>query len=340
LAHNVFYLCTDSTICEFGRNGPSPHCLKRGKSMGSALLTAPPAAPFIRPRFETTPDAATGTLSSGQSLALGGIAHDARNLVTALKLCAELIAEPGVLAPPHLHFLGEIRSIGEAADHLVRRLSAIARTSMMAREIGPREAPIENLADAIHELSGLLTAIAGPAIGMQIACLPCAGRLRLSEENLTRILLNLVRNAADAMPTGGRIRITAQRGGGESFLWTLPAGADDSSAEVWDDESTHNPSSTVVMAVEDDGPGIEPELLERIFEPGFSTRRDGRAWPEAEHHGLGLSIVRQLVEQAGGTLRVVTLPRRGARFEMELPLTNVTPSLLSEPAISGGSDGR
>lgn len=276
----------------------------------------------------------------GAALALTGIAHDARNLVTALRLCAELIAEPGVLAPVHRHYAAEVRSIADASERLVRRLSSLARVATLRRPATTVETPVTDLAEAVRQLGSLLSAIAGPTIGVQIACLPCRGRLSLGEEDLTRILLNLVRNSADAMPTGGRIRITVQQGGGGSFLWTIP---DDhplttvSAADVWGSASI---SGTVLLTVEDDGPGIPSEIVDRIFDPGFSTRRAGRAWPEAPHHGLGLSIVRELVEGAGGTIRAVVPPRHGSRFEIELPLTNVTRSLPSERALTGGSEAR
>jgi signal transduction histidine kinase len=297
--------------------------------MGQNALTAP-APPLVRKRF-TTPQApvSAAAQATGQSLALAGIAHDARNLVTALELCADLIAEPEVLAPGHAHFAADVRSIADASGYLMRRLSALARTATLASQ-SMVSAPIADLAQAVRDLSGLLAAVAGPAIGMQIACLPCAGTLRLTEESLTRILLNLVRNAADAMPGGGRIRITVQRGGGASFLWTLPTAGDDTCADVWEEAVENSGPQTAVLTVEDDGPGIVADLLEKIFEPGFSTRREGRPWPEALHHGLGLSIARQLVDEAGGVIRAVNLPRRGARFEVELPLTNVTPALPLE----------
>jgi signal transduction histidine kinase len=295
--------------------------------MGETALTAPPPA-MIRKR-NPTPHPPADAISTGQSLALAGIAHDARNLVTALTLCADLIAEPGVLAPGNAHLAGDVRSIADASGYLMRRLSALSRTATLASQSLPESAPVTDLANAVRELSGLLAAVSGPQITVEIAGMPCAGTLRLSEENLTRILLNLVRNAADAMPEGGRIRITAQRGGGASFLWTLPAGTDDTCADVWEEAGSAPP--TVVLAVEDDGPGIAPELLDKIFEPGFSTRREGRPWPEALHHGLGLTIARQLVEEAGGTIRALTPPRRGARFELELPVTNVTTHLPSVP---------
>lgn len=310
--------------------------MKEDDTMEQTALTAAPAPPFIRKRtIPQPPPTAAAAQMTGQSLALAGIAHDSRNLVTALGLCADLIAEPGVLTPGHEHFANDVRSIADASGYLMRRLTALARTATMASQSLPDSAPVTDLAQAVRDLTGLLAAVAGPSVGVQIACMPCAGALRLTEENLTRILLNLVRNAADAMPEGGRIRISVQRGGGTSFLWTLPCAADDSCADLWEEAIGNNAPPTVVLAVEDEGPGIAPELMEKIFEPGFSTRRQGQAWPDSLHHGLGLSIVRQLVEQAGGTVRALSSPHRGARLELELPLTNVTPALPSEHPFDG-----
>ncbi len=258
---------------------------------------------------------------------LAGLEHDARNLVTALRLCAELLGEPGVLQPEHAHHAAEIAAMADAAAGLMRKLALLARTGQKST---PVEQPVTDMAETLRHVGGLLAAMAGPKIEVQTECLPCAGILRLSEESLTRILLNLVRNAADAMAAGGRIRITAQRGGGANFFFTLPD-------DLQPGNNAAGAAETVVVCVEDNGPGIRPELLEHIFEPGFSTRRSLAPWPEAQHQGLGLSIVRELVEDAGGTIRAVALPRRGARFEIELPLTNVTLSLPSEGAICTGS---
>lgn len=284
----------------------------------------------------------------GEALVLKGIAHDARNLVTALGLCAELMSEPGVLSPRHGHFATEVRSLAEATGRLVRRLAALAETTAPEPVGSMAETPVKDLAEAVRQLSGLLSAIAGPAIELQIACLPCAGQLRLSEESLSRILVNLVCNAADAMPTGGRIRITTQWNGGRSFLWALGNGAalgeagmlsEKEAARLWGG-AAETPATGVLLTVEDDGPGIPEEFLGRVFEAGFSAQHAGRPWPGGAHHGLGLSIVRTLAEAAGGTARAVRPPARGARVEIELPLTNVTACLPSAWAPGDRSDSQ
>lgn len=294
----------------------------------------PSGSPGLRPAPAAGPRRTPASLPA--------IAHDARNLVTALKLCSELIAEPGVLTAGNEHFAEEVLSIAAASEHIVRRLSVVARTAtpeaVRPHPGQPRagqpdtEMPVEDLSLEVRQLRGLLAAVAGPAIRVEVATLPCAGRLALSEESLTRILLNLVRNAADAMPAGGSLRITTQRGGGGSFFWTVPSSAE----ELQFADEAHGAASTVVLCVEDDGPGIPAELAERVFEPGFSTHRGNLPWPDTQHHGLGLSIVRQLVEQAGGAIQAVVPRRRGARFEIELPLTNVTPPLPSDGSLWDG----
>lgn len=301
--------------------------------MGSNTLVPPlDRLQLHSPKVQAPPPA---TRKAEELPALAGLAHDARNLVTALRLCAELLGEAGVLPSEHKHFAPEIAAMADASAGLMRRLELMARVERR-RESAPLEAPVTDLAEELRQMGGLLAALAGPKIVVQTACLPCAGTLSLSEENLTRILLNLVRNAADAMPAGGRIRITAQRGGGASFFWTLPGDLPQLDGTP-DCEEAEHASETVILSIEDNGPGIRPDLLERVFEPGFSTRRGLAPWPEAPHRGLGLSIARELVEEAGGTMRVSSTVRRGTRFEVEIPVTNVTPRLLSERRILAGS---
>jgi two-component system cell cycle sensor histidine kinase/response regulator CckA len=163
--------------------------------------------------------------------------------------------------------------------------------------------------------------------------MPCPGEIRLTEQSLSRVLMNLVRNAADAMPSGGKIRITVQRGGAR-----LSARSADQDSALADRLPSPGKRRTVLLTVADNGPGILPATLERIFEPGFSTHRSGETAPHARHQGLGLSVVRDLLAEAGGTISAQNGAAGGARFLIELPLTNVTPCLPPERFSRGMSE--
>jgi signal transduction histidine kinase len=122
----------------------------------------------------------------------------------------------------------------------------------------------------------------------------------MSGEDLTRVLVNLVKNAAEAMPAGGEIVL-----GLDELHPTAQAG------------------TSLVLTVEDSGPGIPDDALEEVFQPGFSTRKpENSAHPgwAAAHRGLGLSISRSIVEAAGGRIRAANRAAGGARIEIELPV--------------------
>ncbi len=260
------------------------------------------------------------------------LAHDARNVLSALKLYCDLLAEPGVLTEKHEHYAQELQAISETAVRLVEGLATPRRTEASGQS--PQEPAelsaqgvvqngghpelfnkaytgdgegIADLGHAILEMRPLLVAIAGPHLQVEIETLPCPGRCPLSGEDLIRVLLNLVTNASEAMPCGGRLRITAQYGDGFSFL----------DPEKFSDA---HPRS-VVIDVEDNGPGIPDDWRERVFSSGFTTRETRRSWPAVQHRGMGLSIVRGLIEAAGGTVKISSHSGPGARFELELPVT-------------------
>ena len=276
------------------------------------------------------------------------LAHDTRNLLSALRLYCELLAEPGVLAAGNSHYAQELVAISDTASKLVERLSAPRRAGRRpglgtgARQSTTREAEaILGDANPIHptelnvpwpapervddfgrlllEMRPLLAGIAGPSVRLEIAAMPCAGQSRLTKEDFTRVMLNLVRNASEAMPEGGRVRIAAQYGDGLSFL--EPGLLPDSSPR------------TTIITIEDSGPGIPEEIRERIFLPRFTTRQAAAVWPKPPHRGLGLSIVRELIEAAGGTVRASSSSGRGARFELELPITSGTYEITNNIGI-------
>jgi two-component system sensor histidine kinase ChvG len=253
-----------------------------------------------------------------QSENIDRLAHDARNVLSSLMLYCELLAAPGVLSQPHTHYAQELESIVHSAvwmiEKIVERLAAAQNAkipndpALPAPSAAPlRSTPVTDIADELRRLQPLLAAIAGPAIRFSIAAMHCAGRTCLAIEDLTRILVNLVRNAADAMPGGGHIRITAQYGDGLSFLDPARAAA-------------FGTPRSVVLSIADDGPGIPEALRGRIFNLGFSTRKESTNWPAPRRRGLGLSIVRNLVEAARGTVSLAPAHMRGARFDITLPL--------------------
>ncbi len=255
--------------------------------------------------------AAAGVARASESQEpVAAVAHDARNLAAALELCCDLLAEPGVLGDGHRHIANDLRAVAAACSGLVQQLSAMhVSGSAVAGQPEARDAAeplhvIDDLAAVVRELKWPLAAMAGAKINLEMECLSCFGGVALSRAALTRILINLTRNAAEAMPQGGRIRITVQQGDGGSFS-----------------EDGHAPL-TALLCVQDSGLGIPKDQAERIFEAGFTTKSADGAVGVAEGtvRGQGLSIVRRLAESAGGRARAVAAPGGGARIEVELPL--------------------
>jgi signal transduction histidine kinase len=294
-----------------------------------------------------------GPMPTPEARAIAEAVHDARNLLTALGLYCDLLEEPGVLSEGFQHYGRELRLVTSATRRLIEKISAatpaggggVKHSTLSARPDGltlsalpssrtaflPMAAPFPsrqfatNLASAVAENRSLLTALAGPAVTVEANTASGAHNVALAGEDLTRILVNLVRNAAEAMPNGGRIRITTSDG---YFSNPQPNLA----TEAHNAEKTQ-PPRTVLLDIEDSGPGLSKEAVGNIFEIGFSTKLDlkdseERSWP-CSHRGLGLAIVRALAETAGGTIRLVERSTQkateadaytGACFRIELPV--------------------
>ena len=130
--------------------------------------------------------------------------------------------------------------------------------------------------------------------------------MRLTGEDLTRILVNLVKNAAEAMRAGGWIHL------GLSERTNPPGDGPDA-------------NSTVLLTVEDNGPGFPGNDLDQFFDSGYTTRGSdpsgNGSWPAA-HRGLGLSITRSIVEAAGGRIHAANRAPSGACLQIELPVVS------------------
>ncbi len=259
---------------------------------------------------------------------LAEVAHDARNMVTALGLYCDLLEEPGVLEPTFLHYGSELRLVAAASRRLVEKLVALdtfaipeeelsngaadAVGSAMAdetRSSGVENArgwillparPIASLRAELEANQSLLAALAGASISLTLNAEDGALPVSLTGEDLTRVLVNLVKNAAEAMSETGCITLA---------LHEFHAGDD---AAPW-----------LVLTVEDNGPGIPQPALGVVFEAGYTTSPKisneigGRG---RTHRGLGLSSTRSIIEAAGGRIHAANREHGGARFVIELPV--------------------
>ena len=185
----------------------------------------------------------------------------------------------------------------EEGHNFRRRIQAIQRAGNRAavltgRVLGlcrkePAEARILNLNSVVNRFLPRLRRMAGPSIALEAELDPGLGAVRADPSHMRQILLNLVLNARDSMPLGGKMCI--QTGNIE-----LPG--------------SH---PFVRLAVEDNGAGIDPEMAEHLFEPFFTNRRPGK--------GLGLAVVHAMVSAADGLINVDSNPGAGSRFEIFLP---------------------
>jgi signal transduction histidine kinase len=280
-----------------------------------------------RKRVEAVVETLANLRNEGENVA--EVAHDARNMVTALGLYCDLLEEPGVLTAPFIHYGNELRLVAAASRRLVERLVALdagevpapggsrkpgrwpAMTTNAASldrlgqsqrwDLMPAE-PIDSLAAELAANRNLLAALAGPSIALTVDAEGSDKPVWLTGEDLTRMLVNMVKNAAEAMPGGGRIAL-----GLHEFHAAAKAG------------------SWLVLTIEDNGPGIPRKALEKIFESGYTSRAHSAqangGW-SAAHRGLGLAITRSIVEAAGGRIHAANRTPPGARFEIELPVRN------------------
>jgi signal transduction histidine kinase len=277
-------------------------------------------------------EAVVETLSSlrAESENLAEVAHDARNMVTALGLYCDLLEEPGVLNPTYQHYGSELRLVATASRRLVEKLVALDVRPSLSRGNAPMQSgagqseselssvsrpgqahrwdlmpaePVSDLAAELGTSRNLLAALAGPSIALNLEVEGGALPVRLTGEDLTRILVNLVKNAAEAMPEGGSIRLGLR--------------------ERLDASGT---AECLTLSVEDSGPGLPREALDKIFDSGYTTRSSGSTGQNerpAGHRGLGLSITRSIVEAAGGSIHAANLVPHGARFEIDLPIRSL-----------------
>jgi signal transduction histidine kinase len=221
----------------------------------------------------------------------GGIAHDFNNLLTAILgnvyLARSTVDAESALAP----YLDEARVAGERGAELVQRLLAYSRPGVDRSE---RVSLLHLVDETVKLASRGLT----PSVELEVNA-PCqAAAVEGNFSALQQVLLNLLVNARDAMPGGGRMRITC-------------------ATDQVDDEAAAaaglRPGPFHVIAVSDTGTGMSPETLSRIFDPFFTTKDVGKG------SGLGLPTSLSIARAHGGALEVETAPGQGSTFRIMLP---------------------
>ena len=222
----------------------------------------------------------------------GGVAHDFNNLLTVIRGCTQFALLRSGTPSRIAEDLREIDEAAERAGQLTAQLLAFSRRQVMQ----PRVVDLNARLDGID---GMLRRLIGENVHLAMRHGKDLGAVRVDPGQLDQVLLNLVVNALDALPEGGRIVMqTANVDLDEHFCGSHPG---------------TRPGPHVLLAVSDTGCGMDSKTLTRIFEPFFTTKEPGKGT------GLGLSTVYGIVKQSGGAIWAHSEPGRGTTFRIYFP---------------------
>jgi two-component system, cell cycle sensor histidine kinase and response regulator CckA len=222
----------------------------------------------------------------------GGIAHDFNNLLGVIIGYSQVLKRTLPAGSPFLEHAEEIEKAGQRAASLTRQLLAFSRQQVLA----PAVIDLNNL---ISEMQKLLPRLIGENIETVVSLDRSIGRVKADKGQIEQVIMNLVVNARDAMPKGGKILITTSNASLDEYYTRYHAGS--------------KVGEYVMLSVSDSGSGIDPETLAHIFEPFFTTKEQGKGT------GLGLATVYGVVKQSGGYVWVKSILDKGTSFEIYLP---------------------
>ena len=232
----------------------------------------------------------------------GGVAHDFNNVLTAIIGYSDLLLVNHRPTDPSFQDIMQIRQNANRAAGLVRQLLAFSRRQTLRPQV-------LQLADVLSELQMMLRRLVGEKVELDVSHGRDLWLVKADLNQFENVVVNLVVNARDAMPEGGKITLRTRN------------------VEPRECAAFHEKSLVaaeyVLVEVQDTGGGIPPEVMDKIFEPFFTTKEVGKGT------GLGLSMVYGIVKQTGGYVFCLSEPGKGATFRILLP--RHIPEIVAEP---------
>jgi signal transduction histidine kinase/ActR/RegA family two-component response regulator len=237
----------------------------------------------------------------------GGIAHDFNNLLNVITGYGEMLSDHFAAGDPMTARVDQIKKAAQRAAALTRQLLAFSRKQV----IEPRVLDLNAL---LAETDNMLRRVIGEDVELITVQGQDLGRIKADPGQIEQIVMNLVINARDAMPQGGRLRIETANSDLDAAYVRQHPGA--------------RAGSYVMLAVSDNGVGMDAEIQSHIFEPFFTTKETGKGT------GLGLATVYGIVKQNLGYIWLSSEPGKGASFLIYLPRVheNLEAAQAREPA--------
>ena len=233
----------------------------------------------------------------------GGIAHDFNNFLSVIRGYARFIIDG-------LPYESALRSDAEEIERAAERAARLTNQLLVFSRRDVVQSRVLDLAEVLDDITSLLERTLGEDVALSVSVEDDLCLVEADPSQLEQVLVNLVVNARDAMPGGGRLSIGLANDPGRD-------------------------EPRVRLTVEDDGHGMTPEVLERAFEPFYSTK------PKGQGTGLGLATVYGIVTQAGGSVDIQSQPGEGTTVSVLLPASGARPAHpddapVSDDAAAGG----
>jgi two-component system, cell cycle sensor histidine kinase and response regulator CckA len=285
LAANAHWRAAHPVMASGDGNGPRPAATESGRDLRAQ-------------RMETV-----GRLT-------GGVAHDFANLLTLIAGYADILLNRIGQRDPLRPELEEIRKAASRGARLTGQLLGFTRGK--AAELKPLD-----LNALVTEMRFMLRLMVGEYVEVDTMLATGLWKVMADAGQMEQVIMNLILNARDAMPSGGRLRIE-----------TCNTYVEEDAART----RGIQPGAYVVMEISDTGHGIAPDAVGLVFQPFFTTKKEG------EGTGLGLSTVLSIVTQSGGDIRVRSVAGEGASFTLCLPRAEHT-SAPEHAAIEPSRDG-